>query len=71
MKNLINKLKTTNQFSTGDLTMIQQMQSEGNLKSIYLWIKSKATPLLASPYSNKLLLGHRLNDMANSLHIQN
>lgn len=67
MKNLINNLKATNKFSTGDLSMIHQMCQENHLKCVHLWIKSKAIPLLTSKYTKTLLLGHKLNDLAGSI----
>jgi len=67
MKNLRKKLQKTNQFSTGDLDMMDQMHKDGNIKVLKMWIASKGTALITSRYAATLLLGHELLTIANSL----
>jgi len=67
MKNSIKQLQQTNQFSTGDLQLIQELQSEGRIKTIRLWIKAKSIPLLNSGYGMAIILGHRLLSISNTI----
>ena len=67
MIKIIEKLKNTNLFSTGDILILSKMNDEGQNKCIHLWIRSKALPLIDSKYADNILLGHRLNDLANSV----
>lgn len=67
MKKIIKKIKKTNLFSTGDMIIIEKMKDEGQNKCIHLWIRSKALPLINSKYAENILLGHKLNDLANSV----
>jgi len=63
----IKQLQDTNQFSTGDLQMIQQLDEEKHHKTIRLWIHAKAIPLLNSEYALTIILGHRLLEISNSI----
>ena len=64
---ILKVLKNTNQFSTGDISVMKEMATKKQIGSLKLWIMAKSIPLVESKLIAIKLQGYDLQEIAKNL----